>query len=93
MTRLCIHMILDQAPHTLVVLVRPCAPRSCLRKIMSDGVQKIDIAAPPEDGKANAELIRFLAEYFDVSRSSVEILSGQMGRRKMVRITSGSAGG
>lgn len=53
---------------------------------MTDGAIKIDVAAPPEDGKANAELIRFLAEYFDVPRSSVEILSGQTGRRKVVKI-------
>jgi uncharacterized protein (TIGR00251 family) len=39
------------------------------------------------DGKANAHLLRFLAELFDVSPSSVELISGETGRDKRVRIT------
>lgn len=47
---------------------------------------KIRISAPPVDGAANAELIKFLAQQFAVSKSAVSIESGASGRRKTVRI-------
>ena len=47
---------------------------------------KIRIAAPPTEGKANRELVRFLAEIFDVPKSRVRLLSGISSREKQVRI-------
>ncbi|MDR1448383.1 MAG: DUF167 domain-containing protein [Candidatus Ancillula sp.] len=38
------------------------------------------------DGAANKELIEQLAKHFDVSKSSVSILQGHAGRRKLVEI-------
>lgn len=49
-------------------------------------VLKVRVAAPPEEGKANAELIRFLAREWDISKSSLEILSGQTSRHKRLKI-------
>ena len=40
-------------------------------------VLKVKIAAQPEDGKANAELIKFLAKQWGVPKSSLEIISGE----------------
>jgi uncharacterized protein (TIGR00251 family) len=51
-----------------------------------DGTLRIKIAAPAVDGKANAELIRFLAQHFKVPRSRVHILRGETARMKMVEI-------
>ena len=48
---------------------------------------KIRIAAPPVDGAANAELIKFLAKEFDVARSAVDIVSGHASRTKRVRLS------
>lgn len=48
---------------------------------------KVRLAAPANDGKANAELVRFLAERLGVPRGSVEILRGHHGRDKAVRVT------
>lgn len=48
---------------------------------------RIRLAAPPVDGKANAELIRFLAEALGITRSNVVIEAGHRGRRKRVRVT------
>ncbi len=45
---------------------------------------KIRVAAPPVDGAANAELIRFVAERVGVARGAVTIASGATGRRKTV---------
>jgi uncharacterized protein len=60
-------------------------PRSAKTEIagkMADGTLKIRIAAPPEKGKANEELVRFLAAHYGVNR--VEILSGHTSALKMV---------
>ena len=47
---------------------------------------KIRIAAPPVDGAANAELVRFLAEQLKVPRGAVTVVSGTSGRRKTVSV-------
>jgi uncharacterized protein (TIGR00251 family) len=69
---------------TLRVKVIPRSAKTEIVGEMSDGTLKIKIAAPPEKGKANAELIRFLAAYYGVNR--VEIISGHTASLKMVRI-------
>lgn len=48
---------------------------------------KIRIAAPPADGAANDELIRFLAVRLRVPRSAIAITAGGSSRRKTVSIT------
>ena len=48
---------------------------------------KVRLAAPPVDGKANTELLRFLAGTLHVPRSALELVSGQASRQKRVRIT------
>jgi hypothetical protein len=45
---------------------------------------KIRISAPAIEGKANKELIRFLAELCDCSQSEVEIIKGQTSKIKVV---------
>ena len=47
---------------------------------------KIRLAAPPVDGAANDELVRFVAEAFGVPKRNVEIVSGATSRQKRVRI-------
>lgn len=47
---------------------------------------KIRIAAPPVDGAANDELVRFLSTIFAVSRQDVRILAGESSRRKLVEV-------
>ena len=52
-----------------------------------DGAWKVQLAAVPEKGKANEELIRFLADEFGVRRAQVEIVAGQTNAHKQVRVT------
>ncbi len=47
---------------------------------------KLDLAAPPVDGKANEECVRFFAELAGVPRSRVRIVTGATGRMKVVEI-------
>ena len=51
-----------------------------------EGALKLRIAAPPVDGKANKECVRFLSELLGVSRSAVEITSGLSSKTKIVRV-------
>lgn len=47
---------------------------------------KIRVAAPPVDGAANSELIRFVAERMGVARAAVTIARGATGRHKTVAV-------
>ncbi|NQD94574.1 YggU family protein [Pseudomonas sp. CrR25] len=47
---------------------------------------KIRLSAPPVDGKANAQLLLFLAAAFAVGKGQVNLESGQQSRQKRVRI-------
>jgi len=78
---------LERSLH-LSLRVRPGARVTKFREEMEDGSIKIDLAAPPEDGKANQELTLFLADTFAVPRSHVEIVTGATSRLKQVRIYS-----
>ena len=75
---------------TIKVKVQPRAPRT---EIVGEhaGALKLRVAAPPVDGRANEECRRFLAKLFGVSATSVEIISGETSRDKVIRIRSISA--
>ena len=47
---------------------------------------RIRVAAPPADGAANTELVRFLAERLGVPKGKVRIVSGALGRRKVIDV-------
>ena len=61
-------------------------PRASRNRVVGlhDGRLKIQIAAPPVDGAANAEVISFLAGQLGIRKSDIEITSGESGRRKTV---------
>jgi uncharacterized protein (TIGR00251 family) len=69
----------------LTVKVHPRARRSAITGRLGDA-WKLDLAAPPVDGKANDECIRYLAELADVSRARVRIVTGASSRMKVVEI-------
>lgn len=53
-----------------------------------NGKLKIKIKAPPVDGKANDEIIRFLSEILKVPKRQIEILRGDKSREKKVLVHS-----
>ena len=69
----------------LTVKVHPRARRSALAGRLGEAY-KVDLAAPPVDGKANEECIRFFAELAGVPRSRVRIVTGLTNRTKVVEI-------
>ena len=48
---------------------------------------KIRVAAPADDGRANAELVRMVAERLGVPRRDVRIVRGGSNRDKTVEVT------
>ena len=75
---------------TIAVRVVPRASRSEITGAM-DGALKVRIASPPVEGAANAELIKLFAKALGVSKSTVEIVSGQSSKSKHIRISGVSA--
>ena len=63
-------------------------PNSKQQKIeeAADGSLTIHLKSPPVDGKANEELIKLLAERFNVPKSSISIKSGLSSKTKLVEI-------
>ena len=53
---------------------------------MADGTLKIAVAAAPEKGKANAELIKYLSKEFKAGKSDIKIISGAGDKLKLVKI-------
>jgi uncharacterized protein len=69
----------------VTVKVHPRAKRSALAGRLGDA-WKLSLAAPPVDGKANDECVRFFAELAGVPRSRVRIVLGLTSRLKVVEI-------
>jgi uncharacterized protein (TIGR00251 family) len=65
--------------------VQPRAKRTAVAGRYGDAI-RIRLAAPPVDGAANEELVRFLAETLGVARRAVRITAGLTSRRKQVAI-------
>jgi uncharacterized protein (TIGR00251 family) len=53
---------------------------------VADGRLRLRLAAPAREGKANAELVRFLAQVLGVPRSRVSLTAGAESRRKRVKV-------
>ena len=75
---------------TLTIHAQPDAKKTEVAGVYGDCL-KIRLAAPAVEGKANAALIAFLAEAFDVPRRNVALIRGETGRRKTLRIASPAA--
>jgi len=51
-----------------------------------DNAVLVRLAAPPVDGAANDELVRYFARLFGLPRRAVRITSGERGRKKRVAV-------
>ncbi len=69
----------------LKVAARPGASRSAVQGLAGDAL-KVAIQAPPEKGKANDELVRFLARTLGLRRPQVTLVKGDTSRDKVVRV-------
>jgi len=70
---------------TVTVRVQPRSSRDGVGEL-SGGVLRIRLTAPPVENRANEALVRFLARALGVPRACVEIVTGDRGRNKIVRV-------
>lgn len=70
----------------LKIKVTPRAKASEFVERMKDETIKIRLKAVPEHGKANEELIRYLAQTLNLDKTRIEIVSGFSEPRKLVKI-------
>ena len=79
---------LTAVPEGLVVsvYVQPRASKNQMCGIQGEEL-KIRLTSPPVDGAANKLCREFVADLFDVSKSSVAIISGETSRHKRLKIT------
>ena len=69
----------------LELRIQPGARRSEVVGLLGRSL-KIKVAAPADDGRANAELIRFLAGTLGLTRRDVRIVRGASSRTKVVAV-------
>ncbi len=72
---------------TLAVRAQPGAKKTAITGIYGEGATaqlKIAVHAPPIEGRANEALIAFVADTFSLSKNSVEMVSGQLARSKVL---------
>ncbi len=65
--------------------VVPNAPESKIVGEYGDAL-KVKIKAPPLDGKANEEVVRFFARHYGVNKAAVKIIFGETSKDKMIEI-------
>ena len=71
----------------LTIHVQPRASRTGFCGLHGDSL-KLAITAPTVEGKANKEVIAFLAAFLKIPKKDIAIISGAQSRTKRCRITS-----
>ena len=69
-----------------MVKVQPNANRNEIFRF-KEGVLEVRVAAPPIQGKANLELIKFLGPILGVSKGNLTVEKGMTSRKKVIRIS------
>ena len=73
----------------LAVRITPNAPKNAIEGWVEDehGARwlKVKVTAVPEDGKANAALIKLLAKTWKIAPSSLEVVAGHTQRLKRIK--------
>jgi uncharacterized protein (TIGR00251 family) len=79
---------LGQASAARVALSIIVVPQASITRWagVHDGQLRVRLAAPPVDGKANEELVRFVASELKLQRRHVIVLRGQTAKRKTLAI-------
>ncbi len=67
------------------VIVHPNAKRERIEKDLLDTLH-VYVNQPPLEGKANCATIEALADYFKVSKSQVNLISGAKSKYKIFKI-------
>lgn len=69
----------------LAVIVHPSSRRMAIVDMVEDKLA-INLTAPPDKGKANKQLIQFLAKELGLSKQALMIAHGEKSRSKIIRV-------
>ncbi|SPP76210.1 UPF0235 protein C15orf40 homolog [Drosophila guanche] len=72
------------------ILAKPGAKHNGITNIDLEGVG-VQIAAPPSEGEANAELVKFLSKVLGLRKSDVTLDKGSRSRNKIILISKGAS--
>ncbi|XP_053174918.1 UPF0235 protein C15orf40 homolog [Scomber japonicus] len=72
---------------TITVHAKPGSKHSGITEVSTESVG-VAIAAPPTDGEANTELIRYLAEVLGLKKSHISLDKGSRSRDKLISVDS-----
>ena len=79
----------------VAVRVTPKASRAGIAGVGVDAAGcaflKVRVTEAPEGGKANAAVVKLLAKAWGVPKGSIEVVSGQTGRRKILLVAGDAA--
>ncbi|XP_016135271.1 UPF0235 protein C15orf40 homolog [Sinocyclocheilus grahami] len=71
---------------TIAIHAKPGAKQNAVTDVSEEAVG-VAIAAPPTDGEANAELLRYLSKVLELKKSEVSLDKGSKSREKVIRVT------
>ena len=66
--------------------VSPGAKSTEIKGLYGEGALRLSVAAPPVEGRANAEVVRYLARLLGAPRSRVAVVKGASSRDKLVLV-------
>lgn len=69
------------------ILAKPGAKQNCITDITDEGVG-VQIAAPPVEGEANTELVKYFSKVLGLRKSDVSLDRGSKSRSKILVISS-----
>jgi hypothetical protein len=78
---------------TLAVRAQPGAKKTAITGVYGEGPAaqlKIAVQAPAVEGRANSALTSFLAELFGITKTQVDIVSGELSRSKVLLLRGAS---
>ncbi|XP_036391134.1 UPF0235 protein C15orf40 homolog isoform X2 [Megalops cyprinoides] len=71
---------------SVAIHAKPGSKKNAVTDVFSEAVG-IAIAAPPSEGEANAELIRYLSEVLGVKKSEITLDRGCKSREKLIKVS------
>ena len=71
---------------TLRVRIQPGASRDQIVGVV-EGALRLRITAPPVEGAANKQCIKFLAKKLHIAKSKIALLKGEHARKKVLRMS------
>ena len=81
------NLIIQKLDDCLIFTVKivPASSKTAITGIL-DGMLKIKVSAPPEKGKANQAVIKFLAETLGLKKNAIQIVSGKTNPVKQLKV-------